>query len=53
MDRSLITLGLVVGSTLGAYVPALWGDNGFSFSSLFCSALGGLLGIWIGFRLGS
>lgn len=52
MDRKLVTLGLIVGSTIGGYVPVLWGADVFSFSSIFCSAIGALIGIWVGFRLG-
>jgi hypothetical protein len=52
MDRKLITLGLVVGSVLGSYAPVLWGGDVFSFSSIFFSATGALIGIWVGFRMG-
>ena len=50
-SKTLIMIGLVVGSTLGGYVPALWGDGGFSMASVLTGAIGGLLGIWGGFRL--
>jgi len=48
----LIWLGLFVGSTLGGYVPTLWGADLVSFSSLIGSTAGGLLGIWLGYGLG-
>ena len=51
--KSLIWIGLFAGSSLGTYIPALWGASSFSLSSAFCSAAGGLLGIWIGYRLGA
>ncbi|MHB8651835.1 MAG: hypothetical protein ACYC8S_01735 [Minisyncoccota bacterium] len=49
--KSLIMLGMVVGSTLGAYVPAIWGDSVFSFSSVFLSAVGGFGGIWLMYKV--
>ena len=50
--KSLIWLGLIVGSTLGGLVPEMWGDSMFSGWSLLLSVLGGFLGIWAGYRLG-
>ena len=51
MQRKLIFLGLAVGSVLGNYVPALWGEPSFSMASVLLGAVGGLLGIWLGFKL--
>lgn len=51
-QKKLISLFLVIGSVVGGYIPALWGANMFSLSSLFLSALGGFLGIYIGYKLG-
>lgn len=45
--RSLIWLGVLIGSTIGGYIPSLWGADFFSFSGLLGSAVGGILGIWI------
>ncbi len=50
-SKTLIMIGLVVGSTLGGYVPTLWGDGGLSMASVLLGAVGGLAGIWAGFRL--
>ena len=41
---------MTVGSTVGAYLPALWGGDLLSFSSLILSGVGGILGIWLGDR---
>ena len=48
----LIWLGLFVGSTVGGYVPTLWGAGMLSFSTLIGSFAGGILGIWLGYRMG-
>ena len=51
-QKSLIWIGLFVGSTLGGMAPGLWGVGFLSYSSVLLTAVGGLIGIWIGFRLG-
>jgi hypothetical protein len=49
--RSVIGLCVLVGSTVGAYVPVLWGASSFSVTSLLFGALGGVAGVWVGVRL--
>lgn len=49
--KSLIWIGMSIGSTVGAYVPALWGGSMLSFSSIILSAVGGIAGIYAGFKL--
>lgn len=40
--------GAMIGMTLGAFVPMLWGDKDlFGLASLLLSPLGGLVGIWL------
>lgn len=50
-SKRLIWLGMFLGSTLGSYIPSLWGADMFSASSLILGAVGGIVGIWVGFRL--
>lgn len=53
MNKLMITLGMSVGSTLGALLPQLWGDHDFlSLASITLGVVGGLLGIWAGVKLG-
>jgi hypothetical protein len=52
MQKKLIWLGLTVGSVAGSYIPTLWGSPAFSMTAVLLSAVGGILGIWLGFRLG-
>lgn len=51
--KTLIYAGLILGSTIGGFLPALWGAGAFSFSGVILSALGGIAGIYLGFKLGS
>ena len=50
--KSMIWLGLFVGSTIGSLLPMLWGGDIFSLSSIIGSAVGGILGIWLGYKVG-
>lgn len=53
MNRKLIFFFLFVGSTVGSYVPALWGDTAFlSMASVFWSFIGGIAGIYAGYKVG-
>ncbi|KKU78759.1 MAG: hypothetical protein UY04_C0027G0005 [Parcubacteria group bacterium GW2011_GWA2_47_7] len=50
MDTKLIWLGLFVGSLVGSFVPLLWGGSTFSMTSVFTSAGGSIIGVWLAFR---
>lgn len=51
MSRKAIWFGMVVGSTLGGFVPRLWHAGMFSLSGILWSTVGGLAGIWAAYRL--
>ncbi|MBP5993441.1 MAG: hypothetical protein KA731_00875 [Candidatus Moranbacteria bacterium] len=51
MAKKLILIFLFVGSTLGGYLPILWGESAFSFASILCSGIGGFTGIYCGYML--
>jgi uncharacterized membrane protein YeaQ/YmgE (transglycosylase-associated protein family) len=50
-SKSLIWILSLVGSYVGSLVPMLWGEDMFSVSSIITGALGGLLGIWIAYKI--
>jgi uncharacterized membrane protein len=50
--KQLVWFGMFVGTTVGGMVPSLWGAGVFSFWSVILSAVGGILGIYAGYRLG-
>lgn len=51
MDKKVIFLGMLFGSTIGGYLPTIFGYNAFSMPSILGGFIGGLLGIWLSFRL--
>jgi hypothetical protein len=49
MNKYVLMTGAMIGMTLGAFVPMLWGDsNTFGLSSIGLSMVGGFVGIWLG-----
>ena len=50
MDKKLVGLGVLIGSTIGSYVPTWFGAGYFSFYSILGAFVGGILGIWAAFR---
>jgi hypothetical protein len=51
MNKFIIGIGMFVGSKIGSYIPVLWGGSLLSFTSILFSVIGGLVGIWLGYRV--
>jgi hypothetical protein len=51
--KTIIIIGMIIGSTIGGYLPTLFGAHGISYWSLLGSTIGGLIGIYISFKLSS
>ena len=52
MQKKFVWIGMFVGSTLGNMLPMLWGGDAISVSGVLLSLVGGVVGIWVGYRLG-
>lgn len=52
MMKLYIILGATVGSTIGSYLPVLFGVSVFSATSILAGGAGGLVGIYFGYKLG-
>jgi dipeptide/tripeptide permease len=50
MTKKFMWLGFFVGSTIGNLLPALWGGDMMSISGFLLAAVGGIVGIWLGYR---
>ena len=48
--KKLFILGMIIGSVAGGYVPFLFGVDDLMLS-LLGSTVGGILGIWTGYKL--
>jgi hypothetical protein len=51
MGRGVIGLCLLVGSTVGSFVPSLWGASSWGLQSVFFAFVGGVAGVLFGARL--
>lgn len=49
--KTLIFIGMFAGSIAGGYIPILWGEDFFSFTSILTSSAGALIGIYLGYKL--
>jgi uncharacterized membrane protein YeaQ/YmgE (transglycosylase-associated protein family) len=47
--KKLIMIGMIVGSMVGGYLPALFGFDEL-LVSLLGSFIGGIIGVWIGYK---
>jgi hypothetical protein len=50
-SKKVIMVCMVIGSTVGSYLPSLWGGGWLSLTSIFLSIVGGLGGIWLGWQI--
>jgi hypothetical protein len=51
MRKGPTYVGGFVGSSIGGLLPGLWGAGEMSMSSVAFFVIGGLLGIWLAYRL--
>ena len=49
--KSIVMLGMIVGSTIGGFVPTFFGVDIFSFWSILGNIVGGLIGIYFAFQI--
>jgi hypothetical protein len=49
--KVLVWIGVIVGSTIGGYIPVFFGSSLFSLASLVGNTIGALLGIYIAYKL--
>ncbi|MCX6755972.1 MAG: hypothetical protein NTX85_01385 [Candidatus Nomurabacteria bacterium] len=50
-SKKIILICTMVGSFLGSIIPELWGDSMMSMTSILLTAVGGALGIYIGYKI--
>ena len=49
--KKMIWGGMVVGSAIGGFLPMIWGGSELSMSGVIFTAIGGFIGIWVGYKL--
>jgi hypothetical protein len=48
--KMIVMLGFIIGSTIGGYVPVLFGASLLSYASLAGNTIGGIIGIYIAYK---
>ncbi len=48
----IVWIAVFIGSSVGSYLPVLWGGSFLSFASILGSGIGGILGLLLGMKLG-
>jgi hypothetical protein len=51
MNKTIMYLFITIGGMIGAYLPTLFGADGFSLWSVIGSTIGGLVGIWAAYKI--
>jgi hypothetical protein len=51
MERRVVWLCVVAGSTVGGLVPEAWGGSAFGLASIGFGVAGALAGLWLGIRV--
>jgi uncharacterized membrane protein YeaQ/YmgE (transglycosylase-associated protein family) len=49
--QARIGIGILIGSTIGGFIPDLWGADLFSYSSVLLSGIGAFVGLLIVYKL--
>lgn len=49
--KSIVMIGMVVGSYAGGFLPTLFGAETFSLTCVLASLVGGIIGIWLAYRI--
>ena len=51
MGRSVTGFCVLLGSTIGGFLPELWGSSGLSLQAILFGVAGGVGGVWVAARL--
>jgi hypothetical protein len=49
--KTVIYTGMFIGSTIGSFIPMLWGASPFAISGVLLSGAGGIAGMVICYRM--
>jgi hypothetical protein len=50
-NKTIVYIGAFIGSTIGSFIPLLWGADFLSISSVVFSGIGGLVGIFVAYKM--
>jgi hypothetical protein len=47
----MLWIWVTIGSSIGSFIPTLWGASFLSFSSVLLGGIGAFAGIWFNYKL--
>lgn len=50
-SKTFVSLGIIVGSLVGGYIPSLFGAGGFSAWSILSSGIGSIIGLLFALKI--
>ncbi len=50
-NKRVVMTAMIVGTSIGSSIPLLWGDSFLSVWSVVLTAVGGFVGIYVGYLL--
>ncbi len=50
--KTIVWISVFVFSVIGGYIPVFFGGSFLSSWSILGNGIGGLIGIWVGFKIG-
>ena len=50
-QKTIIWICVGIFGTIGGFIPLMWGDSLLSFGGLLGNGIGGLFGIWVGYKI--
>jgi hypothetical protein len=51
MNKKLVYGSVILFSTIGSYIPALWHAGIFSISGILGGLIGALVGVWVAIKI--
>lgn len=51
-NKQTVMIGMTIGSIIGSFIPTLFGADLLSFWSIITTAIGGFIGIYVGWKIG-
>jgi hypothetical protein len=52
-QKTIIWIGVIVGSTIGGYIPTFFGSSFLSLASLIGNTIGGFVGLYLAYKFTS
>ena len=52
-EKTIVSIFAGISTTIGGCIPMLWGDDPLGGWSILLALVGGLVGVWVGVKVGN